>query len=196
MIDELKTAMIRAAKRAYDIRLQSGNGGNLSIRISGEDRILIKASGCSFGNMSDGMVLTDMKGKSLEGSGKPSREIKTHLEIYNRRPDVMAIFHSHSPWAVSCAQEYDMIPDISLPMAMKIGAVPVLDAGGKQADSDVADAVGQLLLKHPGIRAFVQRRHGLFCLAEDIEAAEYDAELVEEASQIAVLSRLMAISKR
>ena len=196
MIDDLKAAMLKAAKRAYDIRLQSGNGGNISVRIPGEERILIKASGCSFGDMKEGIILADFDGNTLEGSGKPSREINTHLEIYKRRPDVLAIFHSHSPWTVSCAQSYDVIPDISLPMAMKVGTVPVLDAGRSQADSDAADAVGQLLDNYPGIRAFVQRGHGIFCIAENIIAAENDAELVEEASQIAVLSRLMAIKEK
>lgn len=187
----LKSAMIRAARRAYDIRLQSGDGGNLSVRIPGEDLLLIKASGCSFGDMGeDDIVLADFNGRPVEGGRRPSREIRTHLAIYRGRPDVAAIFHSHSPWSVACAQVETAVPAISLPLQMKIGEVPVLDADISHADDKAARAVADLLKTREGLRAFIQRRHGLFCMAADIVQAEHDAELVEDAAQIALLSRL------
>ncbi len=188
---DLKLAMRKAAKRAYDIRLQSGDGGNLSVRIAGEELILIKASGCSFGDMvDDNIVLVDFSGNIVIGNKKPSREILTHVAIYRQRADVTAVFHSHSPWSVAIAQNSTFLPPISLPLEMKIGTVPILNIGESHADVEVAGAVQVLLEENLGIKAFIQSRHGLFCLSADIIKAEHNAELVEEAAQIAFLSKI------
>ncbi len=190
----LKNLMIRASRRAYAAKIQSGDGGNLSLRIPGHDGILIKASGCSFGDMGhEQIVEVDFDGRvQSDSSSKPSRELGTHLAIYKARPDVDAIFHSHSPWATAASQVFEAWPAVSLPLDLKIGEVPVVDAGDGHADSDAIAAI-QSLLAEPGkknLRAFVQRRHGIFCMANTIIKAEHDAELVEEAAQIAMLVRL------
>ncbi len=193
----LKEEMQKAARRAYDIRLQSGDGGNLSVRVPEEDIILIKASGCSFGNMSNEyIVAVDFKGNIIEGKHSPSRELLTHIEIYKKRKDVNAIFHCHSPWAVSAAMYLDEIPFISLPLDMKIGRVPVLDAGENHANDKIPPIVRNFLDKNPGIKCFIQRQHGIFCMANSIIKAEHDAELVEEASQIAVLTNILKNCKK
>lgn len=193
--DCLKEAMKKAAKRAYDIRLQSGDGGNLSVRIPGKELILIKASGSSFGNMeNEDIVLVDFNGALVGGNKKPSREIMTHIGIYTQREDITAIFHSHSPWSVSIAQSSKYLPPISLPLEMKVGRVPVLNIGESHADEEVAAAVENLLKDNPVIKAFIQQRHGIFSLSADIIKAEHTAELVEEAAQIALLSKISVLN--
>jgi len=188
---DLKLAMRKAAKRAYGIRLQSGDGGNLSVRITGEELILIKASGYSFGDMGDeNIVLVDFDGNIVAGDKNPSREILTHVAIYRQREDVTAVFRSHSPWSVAIAQNNSFLPPVSLPLEMKIGIVPILNIGDSHADDEVADAVQVLLKENLGINAFIQRRHGLFTLSADIIKAEHNAKLVEEAAQIALLSNI------
>ena len=47
-IHKTKQELITAARRAYTIGLQTGNGGNLSCRIKGTDAVIIKPSGSSF----------------------------------------------------------------------------------------------------------------------------------------------------
>ncbi len=187
----LKDEMKKAAKRAYDISLQSGDGGNLSVRIDGKELILIKASGASFGHLEDDdIVLVDFNGTLVSGDKKPSREILTHIAIYTQRKDVTAIFHSHSPWSVSIAQSSEILPTISLPLEMKVGRVPVFNIGASHADEEVAATVKELLKDNPLIKAFIQKRHGIFSLSSDIVKAEHTAELIEEAAQIALLSKI------
>jgi len=68
----------------------------------------------------------------------------------------------------------------------KIGSIPILSVEG-HADQQVVKAVKELLVKYPELKAFVQRRHGIFTFAENIALAEHHAELVEETAQIAWL---------
>ena len=184
---QLKKDIVACAKRAYDIGLQTGNGGNLSGRIAGTDRIVIKPSGYAFGECTtDNLITVNLAGEPIEGEGVPSRELLTHLAIYNARPDVLGIFHCHSPWAIACAEFESEIPCITLHAEAKIGLIPVLKVAG-HADRNVKDAVIDLLLLNPDLKAFVQARHGIFSLAGSITLAEHTAELVEETAHIAWL---------
>jgi L-ribulose-5-phosphate 4-epimerase len=189
---ELKTLreqIVQAARRAYGIGLQSGNGGNLSARVPGEQIVLIKPSGTSFGEVSEeNLVAVDFEGRVIEGSAKPSRELWTHLEIYRLRADVNGILHSHSPWAIACAELFSQLPLHAYHARDKIGEIPIFDIDA-HADEQVVAGVRVLLEENPSIKAFIQRRHGIFAMAENIILAEHHAELVEETAQIAWLVR-------
>jgi len=184
---QLKKDIVACARRAYEIGLQTGNGGNLSGRIAGTDHIVIKPSGFSFGECTpENLITVDLSGGKVEGEGSPSRELMTHLAIYKARPDVLGIFHSHSPWAIACAEFDPEIPCVTMHAASKIGSIPVLQVAG-HADQAVVAAVDDLLKQNPELNAFVQARHGIFGLAGSITLAEHTAELVEETAQIAWL---------
>ena len=182
--------LIDAAQRAYQIGLQTGNGGNLSCRIPETENILIKGSGVSFGECSaDNVVMVNMQGEVVWGEGKPSRELRTHLCIYELRPDIGAIFHSHSPWAIAYAEDSHQIPLPTGHSKSKLGPIPVI-IEDRQASIDFTNDVKTLLTENPGLKAFVQRGHGIFSLSTDIIQAEHNAELVEETAQIAFLIQL------
>jgi L-ribulose-5-phosphate 4-epimerase len=190
LVDQVKQQLAQCARRAYEIGLQTGNGGNLSSRIAGTDRVVIKGSGQSFGECTlQTLVTVNLQGQLIDGEGEPSRELMTHLAIYNSRPDVMGIFHCHAPWSIACAEFAANIPCIALHAEAKIGHIPVLSVAG-HADRAVAEAVQTLLAQHPGLKAFVQAKHGIFSLAGSIWLAEHNAELVEETAKIAWLVAL------
>jgi L-ribulose-5-phosphate 4-epimerase len=192
MKPELKTLreqMVRAARRAYESGLQGGNGGNLSARAPGEQIILIKPSGTSFGEITEeNLVAVDFEGRVIEGSGRPSRELQTHLEIYRLRADVHGILHSHSPWAIACGELFGELPLHAFHARDKVGEIPILHIEG-HANEQVVEGVRALLQENPNVRAFIQSKHGIFAMAESIITAEHHAELVEETAQIAWLVR-------
>ena len=159
----LQEDMLKTASRAYQIGLQTGNGGNLSCRVPGEDIIIIKGSGLSFGECShDNFVAVTISGEVVKGEGKPSRELRTHLSIYRLRPDVLGIFHTHSPWSIACAEDVDEIPLLTGHSRSKLGPIPVVREH-RQATTDFAETVEKLLSEKPGLSAFVQSGHGIFC---------------------------------
>jgi L-ribulose-5-phosphate 4-epimerase len=189
-IEQVKKELMACARRAYTIGLQTGNGGNLSARPPGTEQVVIKGSGTSFGECTmDNLVTVNLDGEMIDGPGKPSREIRTHLAIYRLRTDVNGIFHSHSPWAIAFAEDTDEIQPLALHARSKLGHIPVLRVDG-HADEAVERAVSALLEARQNLRAFVQARHGIFSLAPSITLAEHHAELVEETAQIGWLVAL------
>lgn len=188
-----KEELIKAARRAYQIGLQTGNGGNLSCRVPETDTVLIKGSGVSFGECTeDNVVMVNFQGKIIGEGGKPSRELLTHLCIYKLRPDIGAIFHSHSPWSIAYAEDSPEIPLVTGHSKAKLGPIPVIFESG-QATMDFTEAVKDLLTDNPRVGAFVQKGHGIFSLGRDITQAEHNAELVEETAHIAFLIHLKKI---
>ena len=184
-IMQVKQSLLTNAKRAYEIRLQTGNGGNLSGRIPGTDLIIIKASGCSFDQCTaDNLITVTLDGEQIDGDGMPSQELATHLLIYKQRSDVQAVFHSHSPWTIAYAAFNDSIPTVTRHAKSKLGRIPVLKLPGETTQANLA-AIKALLTAHRSLCVFVQDRHGIFSFASSIELARYNAELVEETAQIA-----------
>lgn len=198
-IMQVKQSLLTNAKRAYEIRLQTGNGGNLSGRVPGADLIVIKASGCSFDQCrADNLITVTLDGAQIDGDGLPSQELATHLLIYQQRPDAQAVFHSHSPWAIACASLGDTIPTATLHAKSKLGRIPVLRLAGDTTHANLP-AIKSLLTADRKLSVFVQDRHGIFSFARSIDLARYNAELVEETAQIAwsmALNQTMASNRK
>lgn len=191
-LDRVKKEVARVARRAYELRLQTGNGGNLSTRVADSDLIVIKPSGLSFEACRvDNLVVVDGAGRHVEGKGTASRELRTHLAIYKAMPAAAAVFHVHSPWAVAASAFGADMPLLTYHARAKLGRIPVLDAGGEASD-EVAQKVALLLAADAGLSVFVQARHGIFSFAATLQGALYQAELVEETAKLAWLSHVTA----
>ena len=84
--------------------LTTGTGGNLSLFNRPENLIAISPSGIEYCDMQpEDIVILDLAGKVVEGRLKPSSELNFHLALYNRRPDIHAVVHTHSIYATTIA---------------------------------------------------------------------------------------------
>ena len=83
---QAKRHIIEIGRRMYERGFVSSNDGNISIK-TGDDRLWVTPSGVSKGYMTEEMLIcTDMQGAVLEGSSKPSSELKMHLRVYIENP--------------------------------------------------------------------------------------------------------------
>jgi len=75
--------------------------GHFSARVPGQDRVWMNGR-ISPGRVTpEDLVLLDLDGNKLEGRLPAAKEIPLHLAVYRRRPDVMALAHTHSPTVVA-----------------------------------------------------------------------------------------------
>ncbi len=183
----LRQALAATARRAYALRIQTGNGGNLSARLPGGDAILVKARSTGFDLCTPESFVSVALDGTVRG-GAPSVEVETHLTIYRARPAVNAVFHAHAPWSVACADTGDAIPNVTPHSLQKLGRIPVLDvSAAADRDRAIVATATALLDGDPSVTCFVERRHGLFSFAGDLQRAFHNAELIEETAQIALL---------
>jgi L-fuculose-phosphate aldolase len=100
---ETKNSICEIGRRMYNKGYVASNDGNISIKCR-ENEIWVTPTGVSKGFMTpEVMVKLDMDGNIIEGSSKPSSEIKMHLRVYKENSSVMAVVHAHPPIATSFA---------------------------------------------------------------------------------------------
>ena len=79
---EAKEAILDIGQRMYVRNFVAANDGNISIR-TGENEVWATPTGVSKGFMNKKMLVkVDLQGNVLEGTHKPSSELKMHLRAY------------------------------------------------------------------------------------------------------------------
>lgn len=185
-----------AAHRAYRRGLQTGSGGNMAARIPGQDAMVVKNSGGSFGDCTEagaGWIAVDYDGQLLPGeSGKPTREWLLHATLLKNLPDVGAVVHFHSPWSIAWAAGHEEIPMTTWHSQLKFGcAIPVVDVPAAVVPAERMEEILQLFRDNPKLPGFVLRGHGMVVVGKTAVAAEHAAEMVEETAQISALQAFL-----
>jgi L-ribulose-5-phosphate 4-epimerase len=178
-----------AARRAFQLGLQAGAGGNISLRL-GPDLFLTKPTG--FGLTECGrsnLVLVNREGRPLEGKTKPTKEVMTHLVIYEVRREVGGIVHYHPPYATSYAVRNLPLPLPTLHARRILKQVPLLPEY-PEGSTELAQAVREAA-RNPEVSGLLLAGHGLLALGPTIRQAQYTAELMEESARIAWLARFL-----
>ena len=110
---EVKDQLIEISRRCYERGLYWGTGGDISVRIPGTDRILVKGTGYCVGDLDASKISTvDLAGAHL-GGPTPSHETPIHTGIYQQQGDVGAILHMHAPYSTAWATVGEQIPAIT-----------------------------------------------------------------------------------
>jgi len=179
-------AVIAAARRCFDLRLQTNAGGNLSARLPGREEIVIKPSGVGFAECSrDNLQRVGMDGAVAPSAFRPSQDLGFHLAIYRLRPDVAAIVHCHSPWATGFASAGRPLPCLTVQAREKVGAVPLIPLapdGGPQTAAEIG-----AVFRNPEIRAALLASHGTVGVGASLTEACHRVEILEETAHVAFL---------
>ncbi len=191
-IEAKKDALIWSAKRCFDLRLQTNAGGNLSVKLSAAEAIVIKPSGVGFNECTrDNLQVVHLDGTIEPSPFKPSKDLDFHLGLYRVRPDIKAIVHCHSPWATGYASAGLEIPCLTVQTMEKIGRMPLIPLspeGGPQTEAEISP-----VFKDPKIVAAVLANHGTIGVGSTLTKAQYLVEIIEETAHIAfVRDALMA----
>jgi L-ribulose-5-phosphate 4-epimerase len=91
--------------------------------------VVIKPSGVDYATMSPAdLVVTDLDGRIIEGTLRPSSDLDTHILLYREFPQIGGVVHTHSEFATSWAQACRAIPCLGTTHADYFhGPVPVTE---------------------------------------------------------------------
>jgi L-fuculose-phosphate aldolase len=119
---QLKEQVIEIGKKLVDYGLVVATWGNISCRDLKKNQFIITPSGMPYHELKPGDLVTlNAEGGVVEGKRKPSTEALLHLEIYQARPDVAAVIHTHSSSACAFAVVQEPIPPVLEEAAQLIG---------------------------------------------------------------------------
>lgn len=193
-IKKIAQELVICCKRAYTRGIQTGSGGNVSARVPGQDLMIVKASGSSFGDSTpEGFVITDFDGNLVEGTGKPTREALLHGLLYKLRPDIHAVVHVHAPYSIGWSSSKKALPRVTWHSKLKIcSELPTLDIPAPMVRKEDFPLVEKMLWEEPEIPGFLLADHGIVAMGDNPINAEHTAELIEETAQIAILNQIVA----
>jgi L-fuculose-phosphate aldolase len=164
------------------------NEGNLSVRLD-ENRILVTPSGTCKGRLkSDGLLVTDLRGEVVSGTGSPSSEMLMHLLYYRSRPDVRAICHAHPPTATGFAAARRALEEPVLPeVIVGLGKIP-LAPYGTPGTWELCAGLEPLVQNHDAI---LLENHGVVTCGRDLLAAYQRMETVEQFAKVMLTAELL-----
>lgn len=182
---QAKKAILDIGQRMYVRGFVAANDGNISIK-TGDNEVWATPTGVSKGYMKKKMLVkVDLEGNLLEGSYKPSSELKMHLRAYQENEDIRSVCHAH-PMMCTC-YAIAGIP-LSTPVlaeaVITLGDVPIAPYAelGSQA---VPEAIAPYCHTHNGV---LLANHGAVTWAEEPYAAYYRMETMEYYANILLIT--------
>ena len=163
-------------------------GGNLSLRIPGQNAFAITPSNYDYFKMTpDVICVLDFALNKIEGHLKPSVESAMHGAVYQVRPDVNAIIHTHQAYVSALTLIKAPIPALFDEQARFLGRgvdiIPYAPSGTGLLKNTVAKHVKN----HNN--AFMMQNHGALVFGHDMERAVHNVEILEKCA----LAYLLAI---
>ncbi len=189
LVIRLRQELSDFSKRAFHRGLVASAGGNMSVRVSGTEKVLITPTNVSLGDVEpETNVLVNFEGLVLDGDAgfKPSKETSFHLSVYQLRPDVEAIAHLHPPYATAYSNMGRLLPLVTISSRVILKEVPWVECA-LPGSKELCDFVSNGIKKYPGVKALLMKEHGILTMGSDIKTAYYLADLVEGTAKIAFI---------
>jgi L-fuculose-phosphate aldolase len=167
--------------------LTAGAGGNISAR---DGRLMwVKPSGLAMAELKGtNLCAVDIaSGRQIEGRLKPTSELPMHLAIYRARPDVHAIFHTHSPWASGVISAGVNLQPMFAEVINDLGGtaqVPYLMTSTHELAEAVAEAAKES-------ETIFLTNHGVVTLGRTMKQAYFRACVAEDAARSFVAASIV-----
>lgn len=187
MLENLRQEVYESLMELPKNRLVTMHSGTVSGRDPKTGNIVIKPTGFRYDRLTPSdLLVMDSSGKILEGSLRPSSDTETHLYLYEHRPDIFGIVHTHSPYACIFAVLGRPIPAVMTSAALLGGEIPVggyAAVGGEDIGSEIISKIGKS-------SAIIMQNHGVYTIASTVWQATIDAVEVEDLAKIAHFAML------
>ncbi len=187
---EIKKQICDIGKRIYNRNMVAANDGNISVKLN-DNEFLCTPTGVSKGFMTPEYICkVNAQGEVIQANPgfRPSSEIKMHMRVYAKRPDVGSVVHAHPVYATSFAIAGIPLTQPIMPEAViALGCVPIAPYG-TPSTNEIPDAV-EPFLEH--FDAVLLESHGALTWSTDLLAAYLKMESVEFYAQLLYQSKML-----
>lgn len=186
---EMRAQLVTIVDELFKSGLITATGGNVSARLPGG--ALITPSRMHKGSLRpEDLVQVDAAGRpAAKGAGpenaRPSVETGLHLKVYELRPAVNAVVHTHAPMATLLGLLGLPVPPVTLEAVhyVDMPLIPFAIPGSDGLVQAVAGGLGDS-------PAALLRNHGLLTVGSDLRDAADKALALEEVARLVVIARL------
>lgn len=179
--DSFKIQIVETAQSLVQKGYLMATGGNLSLRIVGQDAFAITPSNYDYMKMNpEDVCILDFGLNPLEGELKPSVESGMHGAIYQVRGDVNAIVHTHQVYASALTLIKAPIPALFDEQTRFLGRSVEIIPYAPSGTGMLRDTVAKHVRSHNN--AFMMQNHGALIFGHDMERAVHNVEILEKCS--------------
>jgi L-fuculose-phosphate aldolase len=180
-LDEVKVAVLAAAKRMYARGLVEGTAGNVSGRVD-DGTVVVTPSSLGYEEMTlDDLVQVTLDGEVVSGERSPTSEKMVHLSAFAAYPEVGGVVHCHAKYASMYAVAHQPIPAAIDEFIVYIGGpVPCCDYFASGSDGLGPEVASKLVDRSAALMA----NHGLVAIGKSVDDALHSAMVVEHNAQI------------
>lgn len=158
--------------------------GHVSVRVPGDpSHFYMKPHSFGFDEITpENMVLCNLQGDKVGGTGRKHSEVYIHSEIYKSRPDVQSVIHAHPTYAVAFSATGKALQPVSQPSVAFADGLPYFDEAidlirTPALGVGVATALGKS-------KAVLMRNHGVAVVGASLDEATILTIMLENACQI------------
>ncbi|PKN99411.1 MAG: aldolase [Chloroflexi bacterium HGW-Chloroflexi-4] len=188
-----KQAIVEAAQDLTKKGFLMATGGNLSMRIIGEKVFAVTPSDFDYMKMTaEDICILDFELNRLEGDLKPSVEAAMHSAIYQVRPDVTAVVHTHQVYASALTLMNKPIPGLFDEQTRFLGRSVDIIPYAPSGTGMLKDTITKNVKNHNN--AYLMKNHGALLFGINLERACHNVEILEKCS-LAYLITLCAEKK-
>lgn len=187
---EIKKLMCEIGERVYNWGMVAANDGNFSVKLS-DNEFLCTPTGVSKGFMKPEYICkVDVKGNVIEADPgfRPSSEIKMHMRVYAKRPDVNAVVHAHPKFATAFAiAGVPLTQPIISEAVIMLGGVPLAKYGTPSTE-EIPDSIEEFL---PYYDQVLLANHGALTWGTDLLNAYHKMESVEFYAELLYRAKML-----
>ncbi len=184
-----KECIISTSLKLVNDGILMTTGGNLSTRTTEGDTFAVTPSNTDYTKMEmKDICVCDLNGDQLEGGLPPSVEAGMHGAIYQVRPDVHAIIHTHQIYSSTLALIDKAIPALFDEqvrfLGRKVKVIPYAPSGTGMLKNRISRNV------RDKANAYLMKNHGALVLGSDMAQAVMNVKLLEKCA----ITYLLALS--
>jgi L-ribulose-5-phosphate 4-epimerase len=180
-----------------------GNASGID-RSGPQPLVVIKPSGVDYASLTpEAMVVTDIDGKIVEGSLRPSSDLDTHTLLYREFPDIGGVVHTHSEFATSWAQAGREIPCLGtthadyfhgpVPVTEPLTAAEVAEAYVRNTGAVIVRRFRKEGLDPVAVPGVLVAGHAPFAWGKNVAEAVEHADVLEYIARLAFRSTLLRL---
>src|SRR5919198_1381112 len=198
-LTQLREMVARSCRILGKLNLTKEPSGHVSARVSGEDKVLIKArgpheSGLRFVTAQD-IITVNFDGKKLDGAEglESPQEVFIHTWLYKTRPDVNCVVHVHPVTVVLftiCNKPLQPLFGAYDPSGLRlaVSGLPTyrrsITVSNEELGEEFAAAMGDK-------SACLMRGHGITTAGESVEEASLTAIKLNDLAEINYRAHLL-----
>lgn len=192
-LKEQREEIVRIGKQMVADGVAHNGQGNISFYDREKGMIAITPSAIPYDERTAADIcVVDLDRNVIEGIWKPTSEIALHMAIYQSRPDVNAIVHTHPPYAsVFAVIGEKEIPMVLIEAALGLGGALPVAPYARPGTEEVARLTAQALGDASGA---ILAHHGLVTVGTSLERAYAATLAAEGTARTVILAKAMGIS--